>query len=986
MPVKPIGRKNLNYNKVSSPVTSYDEDDKTHEDDISAYSHYDQHSKSFEYEESYPIRNDVFCIDGDINDVDDDDLYRQAISSSTAAPNTVTMPPNGNNGMSTIPLNNAHVLNHNTTNGSSFINANLNDANRSLQQSSTASPIVNHTTPTTTHDTVLPSSSVPINIESSKSFAPLYSPDFLSKIGDDQFLQNEILKTISQVDSFNRHRDHYRNTYQSDDDITAGSNRRSVLGSPYPNGSYHNNDEDEGYIHDQLPDIEEAKTRQVLEEPYQFDRRKIIISILICITLVTVTLTVGIIAGRNAALERQSNNNNGDDNNVDTNTIVWTPQPTSVWTEVPTPSPIVSIDNSNNGANNPPTLPPAENRISILQNYVSVTQNWSSRDDVMNPKSAQYRALQYIANIDNDNNWLVGTTDEIIKSAERYALIVFYFGLNQRISSSSDDTNQTTSNDVAFITNTSTTNQTIPQILLQWKSSINFLNKDKTVCDWNMLYPSKTGYSIRIGILCDQDDNNPNTLRTVQEIFLPSNALYGTIPNEIGLLRNLKSINLFNNDIQGTIPTGLQSCTNIQDIILHDNNISSTIPSFLFSFSQLKTLNLANNALTGNIPIDLSSSTSQIHDTLQVLDISNNNIKGNLQLFGYLNAMQTLIIARNQITGELTSDLLSSLPNLEVFDISSNQIGGYIPSNLFSLANLIVVDVHNNLIAGQLPETISIKNRITYLGIHENYITGPVFDDRIVALKHLQYLDVSDNEFTGVIDGTTIGQLTTLQYFFTAFNNKLTAGTIPTEIGYLTNLHDLSFQSTNRIGTIPMELYKCKNLVLLDLNENSLTGTLPTALGSLRHLQFLTIKDNPNISGKIPHEFVELEHIQTLVLYGTNLTSGTSPLCSDIGGIADTIKEFVMDCSILTDSPTCSCCTNCCESNDYSQSDCSHTIWYSDIDPMEKTENYYNPYERTSYYFNESDIMYPALQMQNNNTQYIISYYNQFGITQAGSP
>ena len=59
----------------------------------------------------------------------------------------------------------------------------------------------------------------------------------------------------------------------------------------------------------------------------------------------------------------------------------------------------------------------------------------------------------------------------------------------------------------------------------------------------------------------------------------------------------------------------------------------------------------------------------------------------------------------------------------------------------------------------------------------------------------------------------------------TAGQNKL-YGTMPSELGLLTNLEVLSLANNRLTGTIPIELGALQSLTNLDLSGNSLTGNL----------------------------------------------------------------------------------------------------------------------------------------------------------------
>ena len=98
--------------------------------------------------------------------------------------------------------------------------------------------------------------------------------------------------------------------------------------------------------------------------------------------------------------------------------------------------------------------------------------------------------------------------------------------------------------------------------------------------------------------------------------------------------------------------------------------------------------------------------------------------------------------------------------------------------------------------------------------------------------------------------------------------SKLT-GTIPPELGNLSNLTSLQLNDNQLTGTIPPGLGNLSNLTILGLDSNQLTGTIPPGLGNLSNLTTLGLDSN-QLTGTIPPELGNLSSLSSLSL-GCNL-------------------------------------------------------------------------------------------------------------------
>jgi len=117
-------------------------------------------------------------------------------------------------------------------------------------------------------------------------------------------------------------------------------------------------------------------------------------------------------------------------------------------------------------------------------------------------------------------------------------------------------------------------------------------------------------------------------------------------------------------------------------------------------------------------------------------------------------------------------------------------------------------------------------------------------------------------------------------------------GTIATEIGFLTQLSYIDFDSNSFSGTIPTELGLLASLRHLELDANRLTGPVPSQLGSLDNLKEVYVQSN-NLSGTMPLE-----------------------LCARRDNLGGELDTLIADCSrdgneFGYSDIVCTCCTTC---------------------------------------------------------------------------
>ena len=346
-------------------------------------------------------------------------------------------------------------------------------------------------------------------------------------------------------------------------------------------------------------------------------------------------------------------------------------------------------------------------------------------------------------------------------------------------------------------------------------------------------------------------------LANLSELFLSFNRLSGTIPKELSYLSNLTYLGLGSNQLSGTIPPELSSLSNLTYLYLGSNQLSGTIPSELASLSNLTELYLYQNELSGTIPPELASLSN-----LTYLYLSYNQLSGTIpKELGDLYELTHLNLSGNQLSGTIPPEL-GQLTNLEWLELNENELTGKIPRSFTGMDSLTVFYFRDN--AGLCAPTDDAF-QAWLQGLEERGVHPCDFaTDRAVLVRLYNATDganwqdssnwLSDlpmGEWYGV-DTDTGGRVSRLDLY----GNQL-RGTIPPELGSLSNVMRLSLSENQLGGTIPTELGGLSNLERLSLGGNRLSGTIPPELGSLSNLTRLSLREN-QLSGEIPHDFTNL--------------------------------------------------------------------------------------------------------------------------------
>ena len=366
-------------------------------------------------------------------------------------------------------------------------------------------------------------------------------------------------------------------------------------------------------------------------------------------------------------------------------------------------------------------------------------------------------------------------------------------------------------------------------------------------------------------------------LSALETLQIYGNKLNGGIPAELGNLSNLRDLELHRNGLGGRIPAELGNLASLRDLSLHDNRLRGEIPPELGKLAELRILELHGNRLEGVIPPELGNLTN-----LAVLHLHGNRLEGcipaGLRIPGILPSPE-------RISEQLGLPWCPIPLEQQCTDGDAVPDPGNNPGLVSDCAALLAAkdtlrgttrlnwehDVAMKDWQGVYLEKAGGQDRVVYIELWRMGLNGTI-PKELGNLSELQTLHLNANGLTGSIP-PELGQLSKLRWL-KLYNNKLT-GSIPPQLGKLAQLEVLYLESNDLEGAIPPKLGRLSKLTTLRLSNNDLTGSIPPQLGKLAQLKSLDL-DHNRLSGKIPGQLGGLENLTTLYL-GDNQLKGCIP-------------------------------------------------------------------------------------------------------------
>ena len=420
-------------------------------------------------------------------------------------------------------------------------------------------------------------------------------------------------------------------------------------------------------------------------------------------------------------------------------------------------------------------------------------------------------------------------------------------------------------------------------------------------------------------------------LTRLKQLYLHDNHLTGSLPPQLGQLDDLKYLYLNDNQLTGAIPAQLSTLNNLQYLYLNGNCLTGTPPTQLSALTNLTRLSLADNCLSGEAPDTLGTLKTSLGLTIDTpalcrpATLHTNPWKtkldpcpGTATAPGVPSGIVITPNAAGTVLHVAWTTPASNGDTITGYDIeyratttsgwtthtstpttTTTDIAGLTPGTLYQIR----IRAENNTATGSWSPTVvqhsTPDDRTTLMNLY-NKTNGPDWTRNTgwgtyktlgewsgVTTNHdgrVTRLDLRDRNLNGSIP-TQIGHLTELEYL--KLNGNRLTGAIPSEIGHLSRLTELDLHSNQLTGAIPATIGELVGLTSLDLSGNQLTDAIPGTLGSLTALSSLDLSGN-QLTGAIPGTIDQLVGLTGLHLDGNAITGAVPVTVTNLTKITQT--------------------------------------------------------------------------------------------------
>ena len=337
-------------------------------------------------------------------------------------------------------------------------------------------------------------------------------------------------------------------------------------------------------------------------------------------------------------------------------------------------------------------------------------------------------------------------------------------------------------------------------------------------------------------------------------------------------------------------------------------------------------------------------------ESVQFILLSSNNLVGipPQDLF-LLPNLETLVLDNNAISFEFSS--IDNALKLSTLDLSSTEVRSI--EGISAAPNLVELQLTNNNIEGTIPNELFQMSKIEQLALDFNQFSGSI-PNVIGNLYYLRLFSCAFNRLKGPLP-VALGNLKQLVTLRLQSNNF--SGMIPDELGDMTNLAflDLSNQRSNDkpgfTGTIP-SFTKLHDIHRIDLSSNSLTGTIPSTFLENSNSKYVNVIDlsGNKLVGSVP---IELNRFDSIRLQGNMISDFDSSFCSNSFGCNGFLCEPRSFNTLGRQESLGSVCVDCASAKYYGATSCDDFTHTPKPSPTNKLKTLY-PSKNT-----DSNLNYP---------------------------
>ncbi|ESR40676.1 Receptor-like protein 15 [Citrus sinensis] len=354
----------------------------------------------------------------------------------------------------------------------------------------------------------------------------------------------------------------------------------------------------------------------------------------------------------------------------------------------------------------------------------------------------------------------------------------------------------------------------------------------------------------------------PNSKRNLLHLVISNNSFISKLPENFGLiLPELVYLDMSQNSFEGSIPPSMGYMERLLFLDLSSNNfsrdlpkhfltgyvsnnmLSGQLPRWIGKFSNLDVLLMSRNSFEGDVSVQLSNL-----EVARILDISENKLYGPLEFSSNHSSLRYLFPHNNSLSGTIPNALLQS-SQLTTLDLRDNEFSGNIAHLINEDSNLRALLLRGNNLQGNIPEPLCHLRKLAIVDISYNTLNGPIPScfTNISLWMEKEVKFMAKNRYESY-KGDVLKYMTGLDLS----SNELT-GDIPSEIGYLGEIHALNLSNNFLSGSIPRSFSNLKMTESMDLSYNKLNGQIPPELGELSFLAIFNVSYN-NLSGTVPNK------------------------------------------------------------------------------------------------------------------------------------